>query len=78
MPAHSFSHPRPSYNPEELVRVRRALVTGGDYVSCPRCRSAVTVGRRRAANDRSTCRVHCDTCGCAVTMQNLPYQGLMP
>jgi hypothetical protein len=67
-----------SYTPDELVRIRRMLLTAGQYVDCPRCKSDVTLAYRGAHTDtRAYYLLQCRVCGCSVTIADLP-EGIPP
>ena len=76
MPIHPSN--QTTYSPDELVQMRRMLLTAGQYVECPRCSSDVTFAYTGARSGNKTYYVlQCSSCGCSVTVADLP-EGVLP
>jgi len=76
MPIHPSN--QTMYSPDELVQMRRMLLTAGQYVECPRCSSDVTFAYTGARSGNKTYYVlQCCSCGCSVTVADLP-EGVLP
>lgn len=76
MPIHQSHHT--TYSPDELVQMRRMLLTAGQYVECSRCGSDVTFAHTSARSGKKTYYVlQCSSCGCSVTVADLP-EGVLP
>ena len=76
MPIHPSN--QTTYSPDELVQMRRMLLTAGQYVECPRCSSDVTFAYTGArSGDKTYYVLQCSSCGCSVTVADLP-EGVLP